>query len=64
MLVKATSLSFPDNDEALVLTADASDGGIGAVLEQTTPDGKQPLAYFSQQLSRLSHGMPPSTKSF
>ena len=46
-LVNSVTLSFPDYSREFVVTTDASDIGVGAVLSQ---DGR-PVAYFSKRLS-------------
>lgn len=49
-------LSHPRPDAVLALLTDASDIGVGASLEQRTPKGWQPIAFFSRQLK------PPERK--
>lgn len=51
LLSKATQLAFPEENAQLALSTDASDTGIGAVVEQRTKDGWQPLAFFSRALT-------------
>ena len=41
-----------DPSKPLVLTTDASEYGIGAVLSHTTTDGEHPIAYYSRTLSK------------
>jgi len=47
-LASATLLHHPVLDAQLVLTTDASDIGVGAVLEQEIDGEFQPLAFFSR----------------
>ena len=48
---KPLVLDFPIPDSPLILSTDASDVGVGAVLRQDTPSGPKVLYYFSQMLS-------------
>jgi hypothetical protein len=48
---KPLLLDFPDTTSSLILSTDASDIGVGAVLRQETPSGPKILYYFSQRLS-------------
>ena len=48
---KPLVLDFPDPDSPLILSTDASDIGIGAVLKQHTTTGPKILYYFSQMLT-------------
>lgn len=50
-LVQATLLAHPRPEAQLVLMVDASDIAIGAALQQVTPQGMQPLYFFSHKLS-------------
>ena len=50
-LAGATMLAYPRPGSHLLLTTDASDAAVGAVLEQSTPSGPQPLAFFSKKLT-------------
>ena len=50
MLAKATLLNHPDPSSPIVLTTDASDTAIGAVLEQKFKGNCQPLAFLSKKL--------------
>ena len=50
-LANATMLAYPRPGSHLLLTTDASDAAVGAVLEQSTPSGPQPLAFFSKKLT-------------
>jgi cleavage and polyadenylation specificity factor subunit 1 len=50
-LSDATLLAHPRPDAPLALSSDASDVGVGAVLEQQTALGWEPLAFFSRQLT-------------
>lgn len=50
-LCEAVRLAHPRRDAPLALTTDASDSGVGAVLEQLCDEGWQPLGFFSRQLT-------------
>ena len=50
LLSRATLLVHPDVNAPTALTVDASDLGVGAVLEQHVDGSWQPLAFFSRQL--------------
>jgi RNase H-like domain found in reverse transcriptase len=50
MLCQAACLAHPDVGAELSLAVDASDSHIGAVLQQSSPFGPQPLAFFSRKL--------------
>ena len=50
LLSQVTMLAFPSDHAQLALSTDASDTGMGAVLEQQTSKGWQPLAFFSRRL--------------
>lgn len=45
-----TLLHFPVNDAKLILTSDASNTAVGAVLEQVVNNERQPLGFFSKKL--------------
>jgi len=49
-LGRATELAHPDPKAELILTTDASDTAIGAVIEQLGEKGAQPLAFLSKKL--------------
>jgi len=49
-LANAVMLAHPDPNMPISLPTDASDIAVGAVLQQHTPKGPQPLAFFSRQL--------------
>jgi cleavage and polyadenylation specificity factor subunit 1 len=51
MLCQAACLAHPDMAAQLSLAVDASDSHIGAVLQQSSPLGPQPLAFFSRKLN-------------
>lgn len=52
-------LYYPRNNCTLVLTSDASNTAIGAVLEQITPEGdRQPLGFFSAKLTDRQQQWP------
>ena len=50
-LCSAPVLGFPDFGKLFVLTTDASQEAVGAVLSQPAPNGDQPIAYGSKKLS-------------
>ena len=50
-IAEATLLSFPSKDAKLQLITDASDVAIGAALQQRSPNGPTPIAFFSRKLS-------------
>ena len=50
-VVNACVLDFPKQGAPLRLVTDASDIGIGAVLEQFSPPYWRPLGFFSRKLS-------------
>jgi cleavage and polyadenylation specificity factor subunit 1 len=50
-LIDATLLCHPDPAATLSLYVDASDTAIGGALHQNSPQGLQPLAFFSKKLS-------------
>jgi RNase H-like domain found in reverse transcriptase len=51
-------LRLPDPARPFVVTTDASDYGIGGVLEQEWPDGAHPVAYVSRKLSDPERNYP------
>jgi hypothetical protein len=50
MLADAACLAHPELHAQLSLAVDASNTHIGAVLQQNTGKGEQPLAFFSRKL--------------
>ena len=50
-LASATLLHHPEHNADIALTTDASDVGVGAVLEQQVGERWQPLAFFSRKFS-------------
>ena len=50
-LANATLLAHPIPNAQLSVMVDASNVGVGGVLQQSTPAGWQPLAFFSKRLS-------------
>ena len=50
-ITEAVLLAFPSRDAKLQLVTDASDLAIGAALQQHTPQGPAPIAFFSRKLS-------------
>ena len=50
ILAKVTLLAHPKPDAPLSLVVDASDHGVGGVLQQQINDAWQPLAFFSKKL--------------
>lgn len=56
-IAQAALLAHPHPDAELALVTDASDFAIGAVLQQTLPDGQvQPLGFFSRKLTKTQIG--------
>jgi len=49
-LAKVALLAHPDPAAEIVLTVDTSDHHVGAVLQQKTARGTQPLSFFSKKL--------------
>jgi cleavage and polyadenylation specificity factor subunit 1 len=49
-LCRVTSLAHPDPSAAISLACDASDSHVGAVLQQWSPKGWQPLSFYSKKL--------------
>ncbi|XP_065213391.1 uncharacterized protein LOC135840687 isoform X1 [Planococcus citri] len=59
LLASATQLAVPNFSCPFMLTTDASDIAIGAVLEQMRPDGTiEPLGFFSQKLTEPQQRYP------
>ena len=50
-LTTALVLKLPDFEKQLVVTTDASDAAVGAILEQDFGNGLQPVAFASQKLN-------------
>ena len=50
-LARATLLAHPEQNAKLALFTDASDTSVGAVLQQKTGEGWEPLGFFSKKLS-------------
>ncbi|XP_076635465.1 uncharacterized protein LOC143348755 [Colletes latitarsis] len=50
-LAEAALLAHPRSDAPLALTCDASDFSVGAVLQQRTDSGWEPLGFFSKKLT-------------
>ncbi|GBM41814.1 Transposon Ty3-G Gag-Pol polyprotein [Araneus ventricosus] len=51
-LANAATLVHPSSSASISLTVDASDTAIGGVLQQSSSNGYQPLAFFSRKLSK------------
>ena len=51
-LAAVTTLSFPIHDGETSIACDASDIGVGAVLQQRVDDSWKPLAFFSKKLNK------------
>ena len=51
-LATALVLRFPDFDQQFVVTTDASDVAVGAILEQNFGYGLQPIAFASRKLNK------------
>lgn len=58
-LAEATLLAHPNPSAALILCTDASDNAIGAVLQQKTDEGQQPLGFFSKKLNKAQRKYSP-----
>ena len=58
-LATTTLLHHPRQGAALALTTDASKYAIGGVLEQSTKDGWEPLAFYSAKLQDRQRLWPP-----
>ena len=58
-LAKRTLLHHPRPGAKLALTTDASDFAVGAVLEQRSPAGWEPLAFYSAKLQETQQKYPP-----
>jgi len=58
-LSRATRVAHPDPTTDLMLTTDASDTAIGAVLEQVGHKGAQPLAFLSKKLKLVQQKYSP-----
>ncbi|KAI5191018.1 hypothetical protein NECID01_1248 [Nematocida sp. AWRm77] len=52
-LREARKLALPDNSKGYILTTDASDYGIGAVLEQEGPKGRVPIEWKGRGLTSV-----------
>lgn len=51
-LANSTLLVYPSRDAKIAIFVDASNTAIGAVLQQQTPTGWQPLCFFSRKLTK------------
>ncbi|KMQ86204.1 pol polyprotein [Lasius niger] len=58
-LTRATLLAHPDPEAELAITTDASDVAIGAVVQQHTKEGWQPLAFLSKKLNHAQTKYSP-----
>lgn len=58
-LSKATLLAHPEPEAKITLTTDASDTALGAVVQQETTEGWQPLAFMSKKLNRTQTKYSP-----
>lgn len=58
-LSTATLLAHPDTNAELAIQTDASDAAIGAVLQQRTTNGWEPLSFFSRKLSQSQKKYSP-----
>lgn len=55
-------LIFPDFSKPFLLTTDASDKAIGAVLSQTTEQGERPISFISKSLSKTEEDYATNEK--
>jgi transposase InsO family protein len=55
---RVTLSNLPPNTRELILTSDASDSAIGAVLEIDTPDGRRPVGFYSRALTTRERVKP------
>lgn len=58
-LSRAAELAHPDPEAELLLTTDASDKAVGAVIEQRTQQGLQPLGFQSKKLNQAQQKYSP-----
>ena len=62
-LVSDPILAYPSFDRTFILTTDASDFGIGAILQQVDDAGRlHPVAFYSRTLSDVERRYPPSER--
>lgn len=57
-LCSAKVLTMPDFSKQFVLETDASDRGVGAVLQQDLGDGLRPIAFFSRKFASAEANYP------
>lgn len=55
-------LAFPDFDKPFILTTDASDKALGAVLSQNFHDGERPITFISRTLSKTEENYATNEK--
>lgn len=55
-------LAFPDFEKHFILTTDASDKALGAVLSQQFHDGERPITFISRTLSRTEENYATNEK--
>ena len=55
-------LAFPDFEKPFILTTDASDKALGAVLSQQFHDGERPITFISRTLSRTEENYATNEK--
>lgn len=55
-------LIFPDFSKPFIVTTDASDKALGAVLSQNTPDGERPITFISKSLSKTEENYATNEK--
>lgn len=58
-LSRATLLAHPNPEAELTVTTDASDTAVGAVIQQQTMEGWQPLAFLSKKLNNAQMKYSP-----
>ncbi|GBN26829.1 Transposon Tf2-6 polyprotein [Araneus ventricosus] len=63
-LANAATLVHPSSHASISLTVDASDTAIGGVLQQSSSNGYQPLAFFSRKLSTTEKSTVLMTENY
>ena len=63
-LTEAPVLKIPDQDRGYIVTTDASDFAIGAVLSQSYEDGEHPIAFESRKMNDAEVKYPVHEREF